>query len=297
MRNVAVIVFALAFAVLGAETAVGDDNSDYEGAVSYFNDEVDVDVFGAQILPGERVGEGRGPSGERTCRNGSQEVKCSSDFGVWHNHRACYVSLREAVAPELEFQGNLGGYVMQCTMLDESSYPFWQSTPEPVPPPPDPALLARRAVDAMRLAPVEMGMFPKSLDEDRDALGYVGWNQWLWARSLAANTWGPITASASLDGYTVRATATVDRVEWDMGNGDVVTCGAGTPWQERFVNNEPSPDCGYVYDHPGRHTVTATSHWDVEWEGIGRTGAFAMQLSDSQEIEVAEIQVVITGYG
>ncbi len=146
----------------------------------------------------------------------------------------------------------------------------------------------------MSLDPITMGIFPKSVADDPDSLGYVGWNTWMWADSPSDQTWGPITASASAGGYTVTATAEVDRVVWDMGNGDTVSCGKGTPWRPRFTNNEPSPDCGYVYEQPGRYTITATSYWSVNWSGIGETGVIPLELSDTRELVVAEVQVVTT---
>lgn len=146
----------------------------------------------------------------------------------------------------------------------------------------------------MGLRAITMGIFPKSVADDPDSLGYVGWNTWMWADSPSETTWGPITASASAGGYTVTATAEVDRVVWDMGNGDTVACGRGTPWRSRYTNNEPSPDCGYVYEQPGRYTITATSYWSVRWSGIGETGVIPLELSDTRDLVVAEVQVVNT---
>ena len=233
--------------------------------------------------------------------NGTR-IDCVGFGGRWHYAMSCYARPSPYQPPftDAVWQGNTDGVIMECTRGDFGGWTLgweWWQASATAEPPPDPRVLAERAVESMRLAPVEMGIFPRSLDEDPDALGYVGWNVWLWAQNSAANTWGPISRTASAAGYSVTATANVARVEWDMGNGDVVTCGAGKPWRAVWVNNEASPDCGYVYDYPQQYTVTATSHWVVEWEGIGQSGTIDMTLSDTREVNVAEIQVVITGMG
>lgn len=187
-----------------------------------------------------------------------------------------------------------------CTsVMGYEMYNFWdfpaQAAADP-PPPPDPQVLARQAVASMQLAPVDLGMHPKPASQQGDALGYVGWNQWMWVLNERDNTMGPISRTASLNGYSVTATAEVDRVVWDMGDGGSVSCGAGTPWRSSVADNQPSPDCGHVYEKDGEFTVTATSYWTVTWSGIGETGSFGMELSNSENHTVAEVQVVnVTG--
>lgn len=195
--------------------------------------------------------------------------------------------------------GHTDGSIMTCTRPNRSlipdpgmAYQSWLPDAAIAAPPPDPEVLARRAIARMMLQAVDLGTFPQSAAEDPDGLGYVGWNVWLWVEEPSPSTWGPMTMSVSEAGYTVTATAEVSHVVWDMGNGDTVTCDAGTAWDPRLVRNEPSPDCGYVYDHDGEYQVTATSHWEVEWSGIGETGTIDLQLSDTADFRIAEVQVV-----
>lgn len=232
-----------------------------------------------------------GYSGERVCSFGGSEIPCSSGEGVWHGNRACYVSVNpEQELPEFsDIAPNIT--VMRCTSPGGGFYLFTQADAVVEPPPPDPEELARRAVDSMGLKPVEMGTFPESSRATRD-LGYVGWNSWMWVKNPSETTWGPIAAVARLDGWSVRAVAHVDHVEWDMGDGSVVTCGKGTPWQTIWNRNEKSPDCGHMYERDGEYTITATAHWIVEWEGIGRSGTFELDLANSAPVRIAEIQVV-----
>ncbi len=144
----------------------------------------------------------------------------------------------------------------------------------------------------MDLRPITLGTFPLTTENAPSHLGYVGWNTWLWVDDAGEETWGPITRSASEAGYTVTATATVSEVVWDMGNGDTVTCGRGTPWRSTLTRNEASPDCGYVYTRDDEYTITATTYWDVVWSGIGSSGTIELDLSRSGTVRIAEVQVV-----
>lgn len=164
------------------------------------------------------------------------------------------------------------------------------------PPPPDPAVLAQQAVDSMGLQPVEIGIIP---EPGEGSLGTVGLPQWMWVSDPGPETTGPNTASASLNGYTVTAIARLDRVEWDMGNGQVVACdGPGTVWSADVGFDAAgevldSPDCGYRYQEMGDYEVTATSFWEVEWSGIGETGQIDLTLADSTAIRMGEVQVLV----
>ncbi|MGG5258643.1 hypothetical protein [Phycicoccus avicenniae] len=162
----------------------------------------------------------------------------------------------------------------------------------PAPPdgaPPDPAMLAARAARTMNLRAVAIGIVPESRPE---AIGLVGMPVWMWNASSAAETWGPVTKTASAGGYSVTATASVDKVVWSMGDGHVVLCrNPGTVYRDSFGSSE-SPTCGYRYDRQGRYTVRATSYWRVDWAGLGQSGSIPLQFSDTAVITVGEVQVL-----
>lgn len=156
------------------------------------------------------------------------------------------------------------------------------------PPPPDPQVLARRAVASMNLSAITIGMVPEPVP---GRVGLVGMPNWMWVQNPTQHTWGPITRSASAGGWTVTATARVAQVMWDMGDGQVVSCGAGTPYDDSY-GKAPSPTCGHVYTRQGSYTVRATSHWVITWAGIGQAGTITMDLSQNAPVTIGEAQVL-----
>lgn len=158
--------------------------------------------------------------------------------------------------------------------------------------PPDPEELARRALASISLLPAPLRMAPrKSIGP-----GLVGLPVWMWA-ARSTSYFGPLTASASDRGVTVSIEAKVNRIVWDMGNGDEVPCGtAGTPYDSKGDRaGETSPDCGYDkgYQKAGTYRVTATTHWKVTWQGGGESGEILVtRNSGTVPIQINELQVV-----
>ncbi len=163
---------------------------------------------------------------------------------------------------------------------------YWAASAPP--PPPDPLLLARNAVASMKLSAITMGLVP---EPGAGSVGLVGMPNWMWVERPTQATWGPITRTASAAGWTVTATARVAQVEWAMGDGQTVRCGAGTPYRDSY-GRQASPTCGHTYTRQGSYTVTATSHWVVVWAGIGQAGTIAMDLSQSAAVTIGEAQVL-----
>ncbi|KPI33058.1 hypothetical protein OV450_6830 [Actinobacteria bacterium OV450] len=158
----------------------------------------------------------------------------------------------------------------------------------------DPAVVARQAVDKMRLRPPAIGITPKP-----GGKGVVGMPVYMWTET-GPETYGPNVASASVGPVSVTATARVSKIVWNMGDGHTVTCTtAGTPYKPEF-GKQSSPDCGHRYDKPssttgsGTYHVTATSTWSIDWQVTG--GAQGGQLTEIRtsavDINVAEVQVL-----
>lgn len=111
------------------------------------------------------------------------------------------------------------------------------------------------------------------------------------AAAYAATSGIPALGSR-LSGITVTATARIDRIVWNMGDGTSVACGVGTPYADSY-GKASSPDCGHHYTKQGRYIVTATSYWTVEWAGGGQSGSIPLEFSDSTQITMGEAQVLV----
>lgn len=156
--------------------------------------------------------------------------------------------------------------------------------------------LVERAVAQLVLTGPDIGIAP-----DPDGVGLVGLPVWMWTE-VDERTWSPPPVRLSAMGSTVVAGAGVDRIVWDMGNGDRVVCerGPGTPYEDRY-GAARSPDCGYDgYARPSRtrpggvYEVTATTHWVVRWRflGTGIAGTELVRRQSSVHLRIHELQVV-----
>ena len=165
---------------------------------------------------------------------------------------------------------------------------YWAASAPVVPP--DPAELAQQAVASMGLQAVRVGIVPEPV---AGSVGLVGMPNWMWVAQPDAQTFGPITRTASAAGWTVTATAQVQHVSWDMGDGQVINCtGPGTPYEVSY-GKAASPDCGHTYTRQGAYTVRATSHWVVTWSGIGQAGTIPMDLTQTAPVTIGEAQVLL----
>lgn len=156
------------------------------------------------------------------------------------------------------------------------------------PPAVTPGQVAQMAVAQLTLDAPAISMAPRQGTQT-----YVGLPTWFWAWDGRVPT---RSATASLDGITVTAQATIDRFTLrfnDREHGVASCAGVGTV----FVvapQVRPSPTCGYVFAHPGDYTVTAEAHWGIAWNGA-ISGATAMVRTATAPIHVGEIQVLVTG--
>lgn len=257
--------------------------------------EVSASDPGSPGGPGGSSGGSGGGSGVVTCRtaNGVAVPCYHPDFGWFNPYDHCYYKATE---------GDLGYYELRCPSGAGSTtwYRYLGVVRLDAPPPrpaagaPTPAMLAAEAVSRLPIRGPEIGIAPAP-----DGSGLVGLPVWMWTE-VTPQTWGPISATASVPGLSVTATARAERVVWDMGDGHAVTCtGPGTAYRESY-GGSPSPDCGYRYaassrSRPGgRYTVTATTTWHITWTGGGQSGELTVTRASSTTVDIAELQVVIS---
>lgn len=243
------------------------------------------------------------PSKQGLSRPPAGPVPCTSKFGYWSNTYNCYIQPQkpQPTAGDPAWKGHKPGdgavyscYQPQTDMLVE----VWAANaPSGAAAGPSPRQVAQIAIKRLNLTAIDIGITP---EPGPNSVGLVGMPVWLWVANPDSHTYGPATASASAGGITVTATARVEQITWDMGDGTKVVCqNAGTPYQPRFGRSE-SPDCGHVYDKSSadqpdqKYTVTATSDWVITWAGAGQTGTIRLGgLTRSVQIAVGEAQVLV----
>ncbi|MDZ7674593.1 MAG: hypothetical protein U5K30_05945 [Acidimicrobiales bacterium] len=147
----------------------------------------------------------------------------------------------------------------------------------------DPAELARRARDQLDIRYPEPRTSPAfTIDQ------IVGIDTWLWIDPAA---WEPISATASIPGLAVSATATPHHVTWDLGDGTTVTChGPGTPYDDSRPPSEQSTDCSHLYQDAGAHTASATITWTVEWSATDGTGGPLADANRTTEFPMTVVE-------
>lgn len=237
-------------------------------------------------------GGGSGGGGGGKCVDSSlgQEVPCTSNGGWWSSETNCYLYLPPGSMP-IDAANNYiwvcqgQGSIVQKTVIA----PLSAAGPVAPPPPPDPRDVAQLAIKSMALHAIKIGMAPPP---GQGNVGVIGLPTWMWVADPGASTTGPNTKTASIRGYSVTATARLTDITWNMGDGQTVVCnGPGTPYQASN-GKSPSPDCGHTYSRSGNYTVTATSHWDVAWSGLGQQGNIPVTLTQTTQLTEVELQAI-----
>ena len=237
-----------------------------------------------------------GPGGEVVCRLDGEVVPCVTDEG-WLGSDGCRYLRLEEVAPPTGVTDPGAAHRVRCPGDPPTSERalVWLSDAEA----PGPAELGRIAASRLVLPRPEVVVNPPA-----SAPQLVMLPTWLWVEE----TWWSVSrsASASVPGVTVTATATPVRVVWSMGDGTTVTCeGPGTPYTPDVGDPAAaSPDCGHTYrrvsaDRPGGvFEVSATVTWQVSWSGGGFSGSAGPLFSTATvPVTVVEVRSVNTGGG
>ncbi len=255
--------------------------------------------------PGTEPVSSSGNSSAPACHapGSAAAVPCyDSVFGWWSNADGCYYQRLQPQPPAADpaWEGHYpDGVIYQATCPGTPGTGggwTWRPTapagfgggPGAV------AQLASEAIARLSLRGPDIGLAP-----DQSKTGLVGLPVWMWT-TVGPSTWGPASATASLPGLSVTATARATRIDWSMGDGQTVTCnGPGTPYR-RTSGQTHSPTCGYVYDQssagqPGdRYTVTATTTWQINWAGNGQSGSSTQSRTSSTRVRIGELQVLVS---
>jgi hypothetical protein len=137
------------------------------------------------------------------------------------------------------------------------------------------------------------------LHPDATAPHLVGLPEYL---AVSADTWQPWSATAAIPGLGVTLTAEPLETQWDMGNGETVTCaGPGSPWQPDVATDTA---CTYTYrwsstatQPDGVYHVTASTIWSRTWQCQPACGSGSLPdltRSTSLDLTVLQGQAVIT---
>lgn len=230
-------------------------------------------------------------------------TSCGSQAGYWSNNRQCYVSLADYPWPARPggYDEDAGYYkCVESAQIGAGvvTY-FWSNTIPPGLKVYTPGMAARKFVESFQLRGIDIGMAPEVNPAWGHRRSYVGVPVWLWAANPQPLNWGPYTATGTLGGQTITATAKVTSVRWTMGDGGARVCGnAGTPYSTGY-GLQDSPTCGYRYtttsesQRGDRFPVTAVSQWSVQWTSTaGPSGTINLTTSSATELEVNELQTV-----
>ena len=166
--------------------------------------------------------------------------------------------------------------------------------PDGAPAVPDPRVLAAQAVSKLVLPTPAIESSPGG-----GAPQTVELPTWAW---LPPAQWAPLSATASVPGESVTATATPIAVTWTWGDGSTTVChSSGTPYVKGVSDPAAaSPDCGHTYRQTSAEApnqqfpVTATLAWTVAWNGARQSGTFAnLTTTATAHWTVRQIQSLI----
>ena len=239
---------------------------------------------------GASTGPGTGPSSQ-TGESSPSTVTCT-DITPTANMLVAFGSPKPPA-------GKGHWVIVRCefgTGLGFSSKLQWQADGKPALP--DPVVLAAQAESKLTLA--------KPVVDSSPAAGkaqVVQLPTWAW---LPRAQWAPLSATASVPGESVTATATPAQLSFSWGDGTSSTCqGPGTPYVAGASDaSASSPTCGHTYlvtsaAAPGEQfPVTASLSWKISWAGGGQSGTFPdLATSTTVHWSVEQVESVLVGGG
>ena len=239
------------------------------------------------------------------CRFQGNVIPCTNGLGTWVPHRQMWCKPADPQPPKTSpiWNGHEDGVIHRCHRPKGAGVPdseaiimMWLPAAATTAPP-DPKQMAWELITSAGFNPISIGSTPTTLEQKPKALGAIGMPLWLWPRESSPHTTGPLTASTAKAGYTVTIVARLESITWDLGDGSPsITC---KHWK-RFNPNSMHPEtpvvCGkqFGYERQGTYTLTATSNWAIQWQGIGQEGVIPLRVSTHETLKIGELQAVIT---
>ncbi|GIF74138.1 hypothetical protein [Asanoa siamensis] len=292
--TVAVSALAAAPSMAFAGGGTGSVNCDKDSSQPGCNATV-----GTPGRPGASTGGTGGRGGDGKCRNPQGvEIPCQRDGG-WAGADGCYYKPADLSQSTIDALGGqptgAGGWYQRTCYSDATGTtralgrPVWIAGAPPVV---SPAVLARQARARLVLPEVVVQLNPAGKQ-------LTNLPTWL---AMDPSSWAAKSATASVPGVSVTATARPVQASWAMGNGATKVCtGPGTPWTSGTDPALPSPDCSYTYTRSsasapgGVFTVTVTVAWEVTWAGAGESGTVpGLTTTAGVPVTVQESQAVVT---
>jgi len=244
------------------ETEEKSQSPGYEGAT------VVSDTYGGVAV---WVGAGVGPG---------QQVGCSSGQGVIQapsatpNGSVLYVLVNQQGIP-------IGSDTVACT-----PGPGGAAVAPPPPPPPTGAQVWSAEAQSWQ------NLVSSGINANPGTLGLTGLSSWFWLTNATTTL---VAAPATVDGYTVTASASIVSYTWTFGDGYSATAyGPGTA---------SSPAATHTYGTKGGYTITVVAHYvgTFTFSGFGirpRTEPFAIDVTmGTLSYGVQEIRSVLVSPG
>lgn len=258
---------------------------------------------GSESQPvGDDQAGGGGSGGPTECRSSGVVIPCQYAGGNWNSVRKCYLVPTTQPPPESDVWAGHDpgeGRIYACVKPGAAGNPDLVYVPDGEATPPDPARLARQALDRLDLTVPSIRMAPAP-----PAMTYVGLETWLW---MPESQWATLKKSVTAGGTTVTVTAEPRRAKWDMGAGATTCHDAGREWIVGQMGDRASTNCGYTYQRVSdfqpnkRFQVTSTITFRATWTCIGDCladegslgevdglpGRSTIQVSERQSVNVA----------
>lgn len=263
-------------------------------------------VFGGDKSDGGGDDGGGGGGGGVTrplCHLGAPDyrgVPCDSDSaGPWSNQHQCYILPSETPPDPSDPEYREDGEWYSCMgVAEDGTTPvpkedFWAAEPprSPIGGNLKEDLETAIGIDFLAMYP---GIAPEPIPNggrwDDYRMGAVGNWVWMWPREPLGGMYEPPKAEDPSTGYFVEAS--VKKLEWDMGDGTIVTC-TGPPVPYMPYMEDRRPECGHTYEKPGTYMVRVKTTWTVKYRDANGYDEIDFELPHrSVFVRIGENQVV-----